>query len=64
MNKKSNKSSCFNISSNMLNPVDNQIRDLLKSGLETLERQLDSDIYTYYGPIEDSIVPEIGRAHV
>ncbi len=59
MNKKSNKSSCFNISSNMLNPVDNQIRDLLKSGLETLERQLDSDIYTYYGPIEDSIVPVI-----
>ena len=43
----------------MLNPIDNQIRNLLKSGLETLEQQLDSDIYTYYGPIDDSIVPLI-----
>ena len=32
------------INSNMLNPIDNQIRNLLKSGLETLEQQLDSDI--------------------
>ena len=47
------------INSNMLNPIDNQIRNLLKSGLETLEQQLDSDIYTYYGPIDDSIVPLI-----
>lgn len=47
------------INSNMLNPIDNQIRNLLKSGLETLEQQLDSDIYTYYGPIEDSIIPII-----
>lgn len=47
------------INSNMLNPIDNQIRNLLKSGLETLEQQLDSDIYTYYGPIEDSIIPVI-----
>lgn len=43
----------------MLNPIDNQIRNLLKSGLEKLEQQLDSDIYTYYGPIEDSIIPVI-----
>ena len=47
------------INSNMLNLIDNQIRNLLKSGLETLEQQLDSDIYTYYGPIDDSIVPLI-----
>lgn len=47
------------INSNMLNPIDNQIRNLLKSGLEALEQQLDSDIYTYYGPIDDSIVPLI-----
>lgn len=59
MSGKNNKSFCFNTNSNMLNPIDNQIRNLLKSGLETLEQQLDSDIYTYYGPIEDSIIPVI-----
>jgi len=59
MSGKNNKSFCFNTNSNMLNPIDNQIRNLLKSGLEKLEQQLDSDIYTYYGPIEDSIIPVI-----
>ncbi len=47
------------INSNMLNPIDSQIRNLLKSGLKILEQQLDSDIYTYYGPIDDSIIPVI-----
>lgn len=47
------------INYSMLNPIDNEIRSLLKSRLEVLEKQLNSDIFTYYGPIDDSVVPFI-----
>lgn len=47
------------IKSNMKNPVDKEIQSLLNQRLSQLEDHLDSDIFTYYGPIDDSIVPII-----
>lgn len=43
----------------MKNPVDKEIQSLLNQRLSQLEDHLDSDIFTYYGPIDDSIVPII-----
>lgn len=43
----------------MKTTVDSEIQNLLKQRLEVIEKHLNSDVFVYYGPIEDHIVPHI-----